>query len=62
MILTLDLPPEIETALAADARRKGTTPEKLVLQYLRQHYGLEPEPLAQRSDNSNGDADLTAMP
>jgi len=38
MTLILDLPPEVEAALAEDARRKGTTPEELALDNLRQKY------------------------
>ncbi len=38
MTLTLELPPEVEGALAEEARRKGTTPEQLVLIDLRQRY------------------------
>lgn len=38
MTLTLELPPEVEAALAEDARRKGTTPEKVALDGLRQKY------------------------
>lgn len=38
MTLTLDLPPEVEAALAEDARRKGTTPEELALDNLRRSY------------------------
>ncbi len=41
--LTLELPPEVERALAEEARRKGTTPEQLVLKDLRQRY-CAPEP------------------
>jgi len=40
MTLTLNLPPEVEAALAEDARRKGTTPEELALDNLRQEYVL----------------------
>lgn len=43
MTLTLELPPEVEGALAEEARRKGTTPEQLVLKDLRQRYSA-PEP------------------
>jgi hypothetical protein len=38
MTLTLELPPEVEAALAEDARRKGTTPEELALDNLRREY------------------------
>ena len=38
MTLTLNLPPEVEAALAEDARRKGTTPEELALDNLRRSY------------------------
>jgi len=50
MTLTLTLPPEVEEALAEEARRKGTTPEKVALDDLRQLYvrnsdvDLKPEP------------------
>ncbi len=47
MTLTLELPPEVEGALAAEARRKGTTPEQLVLKDLRQRCSApEPRPSA----------------
>ncbi len=42
MTLTLDLPPEVEAALAEDARRKGTTPEELALDNLRRSYITPP--------------------
>jgi hypothetical protein len=38
MTLTLELPPEVEGALADEARRKGMTPEQIVLENLRQRY------------------------
>ena len=38
MTLTLELPPDLEDALAEDARRKGTTPEKIALDNLRRSY------------------------
>ena len=38
MTLTLELPPEVEGALASEARRKGTTPAQLVLEDLRSRY------------------------
>jgi hypothetical protein len=38
MTLTLELPPDVESALAEDARRKGTTPEELALDNLRRSY------------------------
>ena len=38
MTLTLDLPPEVEAALAEDARRKGTTPTEMILEDLRERY------------------------
>lgn len=44
MTLTLNLPPDVETALAADARRKGTTPEGLLLQNLRRQYTIASVP------------------
>ena len=44
MTLTLELPPEVEGALAAEARRKGTTPESLVLQDLRHRYATQAGP------------------
>ncbi len=43
MTLTLELPPEVEGALAEEARREGTTPEQLVLKDLRRRYQV-PEP------------------
>lgn len=42
MTLTLQLPPEVEAALAEDARRKGTTPEELALDNLRRSYVTPP--------------------
>ena len=38
MTLTLELPAEVEGALTDEARRKGTTPEQLVLDDLRRKY------------------------
>ena len=38
MTLTLDLPPDLEDALAEDARRQGMTPEKVALDSLRRLY------------------------
>ena len=38
MTLTLELPPDVEGALAEQARREGTTPEQLVLKDLQQRY------------------------
>lgn len=38
MTLTLELPPEVEGALANEARRRGKTPEQLVLDDLRTRY------------------------
>lgn len=38
MTLTLELPPEVEGALAEEAQRQGTTLERLVLDDLRQRY------------------------
>ena len=38
MTLILELPPEVEGALAAEARQKGTTPEHIALDRLRQQY------------------------
>lgn len=35
MSLTLDLPPDLEAALAAEADRRGTTPEQLALEGVR---------------------------
>ncbi len=47
MTLTLNLPPEVEAALAEDARRRGTTPEELALDNLRRSYVTPTqEPLA----------------
>lgn len=45
MTLTLELPPDVEGAPAAEARRQGTTPEGLVLQDLRHRYTAEAAPL-----------------
>ena len=44
MTLTLELPPEVEGALAAEARRKGITLERLALDRLRQSPDAEPSP------------------
>ena len=44
MTLTLELPPEVEGALAGEARRKSTTPESLVLESLRHRYATEASP------------------
>ncbi len=35
MSLTLDLPPEVDAALAAEAERRGTTPEALAVDAVR---------------------------
>jgi hypothetical protein len=35
---TITLPPEIEATLADAARKKGTTPELLAVETLRQHF------------------------
>ena len=35
--MTINLTPELERALAEVARRRGTTPEMLALDYLREH-------------------------
>jgi hypothetical protein len=35
---TITLPPEIEAPLADAARKKGTTPESLAVETLRQHF------------------------
>ena len=37
MTLTLDLPPEVEAALAEDAWRNGTTPEQIIADNLRKY-------------------------
>ncbi len=58
MTLTLNLPPDVETALAADARHKGTTPEGLVLQNLRRQYTIESVPAA-KNDAKNKPVDPT---
>jgi hypothetical protein len=36
--MTITLPPEVETALAEQARRRGTTPELLAVDCLRQRF------------------------
>ncbi len=36
--LTLELPPEVEGALENEARRKGKTPEQIILEDLRERY------------------------
>lgn len=38
MILALELPPEVEAALAEDARREGTTPERIIADALKRQY------------------------
>jgi hypothetical protein len=40
MTLTLELAPDVESALAEDARRKGMTPEELALDNLRRSYAV----------------------
>ena len=47
MTLTLELPPDVEGALAEDARHQGTTPEQLVLDDLRQRYVIRREVASQ---------------
>ncbi len=46
MTLTLDIPPDVEGALAQQARREGTTPERLVLDGLRRLFPSPPSDLA----------------
>jgi len=38
MTLTLELPPEVEGALAEEAERTGVTPEEIIADDLRQKY------------------------
>lgn len=38
MTLTLELPPDVESALAEEARRRGTTPEQIIADNLRHSY------------------------
>lgn len=40
---TITLPPDLEGKLADEARRRGTTPELLAVDSLRQLFALEPE-------------------
>lgn len=54
MTLTLNLPPEVEAALAEDARRRGTTPEELALDNLRRSY----VPLAVTNNTAREDPTL----
>lgn len=41
--MTIMLPPEIERALAEQAREQGTTPEQLALEILRSKVPIEPD-------------------
>jgi predicted transcriptional regulator len=41
MTLTLELPPDMERALAEEAQRRGTTPERVALENLRRLYPAE---------------------
>ncbi len=61
MTLILNLPPDVETALAADARRKGTTPERLVLHNLRQQYTIDSVPASENHVKNNGDNAMLAL-
>src|SRR5437763_14294813 len=49
MTLTIDLPPELDAALRADAEREGLDPDAYVLHLLRERFGPQesaaPEPL-----------------
>ena len=38
MTIILELPPEVEAALAEDARRGGTTPERIIADALKRQY------------------------
>jgi|GEM_PF-713670 len=38
MTIILELPPEVEAALAEDARRGGTTPERIIAEALKRQY------------------------
>ncbi len=44
--MVIALTPDIESALAEEARRQGTTPEQLALDYLRERFvpGATPPP------------------
>lgn len=44
MALTLNIPPEIEEALQVEASQRGTTPELLALDSLRERFPAHPEP------------------
>lgn len=44
MTLILNLPPGVEAALAREARQRGTTPEALALDELRQRFVEMPPP------------------
>ena len=61
MTLTLNLPPDVEDALVDDARRKGTTPEGLVLQDLRLRYAIETLPAAKHSSKNNNENAMLAL-
>ena len=46
MAITLELPPEVEGALAEEARQTGTTPEQFVWDHMRRKYVGGPEDAA----------------
>jgi len=43
MTLSIELTPELESALVSAARRQGTTPELLAEAYLRERLNLQPQ-------------------
>jgi hypothetical protein len=53
MTLTLELAPEIEAALAEEARRQGTTPESLALKTLRERFNAPPEEEEARAEDND---------
>ena len=55
MTLTLELPLEVGTALAEDARRRETTPEQIITESLRQTY------VAPRVSPPAGEKPVSAM-
>jgi hypothetical protein len=52
--MNITLPPEIEEALVAQARKRGTTPELLVLDSLRQRFLSPPLPEESAQDEKPG--------
>jgi len=55
--MVLELPIEVAEALAAEAHRRGTTPEVLAVDYIRQHL---PSPVGSHQEKKGTAADYLA--